>query len=292
MLPRRPCPLLALLLLLPLALACQPGPPAQAAADDAASRAQQAGPLEITFLDVGQGDAVLLRAPEGQTALVDAGPGGDVVDQLRALGVTSLDLVVASHPHADHIGGMTRVLESFPVRFYMDNGEPYTTATYARVMRTLQARPEITYLEATRRSLQLGSARIQVLPIPLDDPNPNNHSVALVVEHGEFRAFLSGDSEAPELESFARAGVVPSLTLMKAPHHGSDDAVSEAFLRMASPRVVVISVGWGNTYGHPSPAAMAMYPRYAGQIFRTDQHGQVAVAGYPDGSYEVTLGGR
>jgi len=159
-------------------------------------------------------------------------------------------------------------------------------------MRTLQARPEITYLEAMPRSLQLGSARIQVLPLPLDDPNPNNHSVALVVEHGAFRAFLSGDSESPELESFVRAGVVPSLTLMKAPHHGSDDALSEAFLRMASPQVVVISVGWGNTYGHPQPVALALYPRYAEQIFRTDQNGPIMIAGYPDGTYEVTLGAK
>jgi competence protein ComEC len=131
-----------------------------------------------------------------------------------------------------------------------------------------------------------------VLPLPAGDPNPNNRSVALVVEHGAFRAFLSGDSEAPELESFASAGLVPRLTLMKAPHHGSDDALSEAFLQMASPRVVVISVGYGNTYGHPQPAALATYPRYAEQIFRTDQHGQIMVAGYPDGSWEVTLGAR
>jgi len=261
-------------------------------ADEATSQAQEAGPLEITFLDVGQGDAVLLRAPEGQTALVDAGPDSDVVDQLRALGVTGLDLVVASHPHADHIGGMTRVLETFPVRFYMDNGEPYTTATYARVMRTLQARPEITYLEATPRSLQLGSARIQVLPLPLDDPNPNNHSVALLVEHGEFRAFLSGDSESLELESFASGGLVPRLTVMKAPHHGSDDALSEAFLRMARPQVIVISVGYGNTYGHPKPEALALYARYTDQIFRTDQVGPIMIAGYQDGTYRVTLGAK
>lgn len=253
----------------------------------------QGDPVEITFLDVGQGDAVLIRAPEGQTALVDAGPGIDLTAALAELGVEQLDLVVATHPHADHIGGIRQVLESVPVRFYMDNGQPHTTATYMTVMQALRQRPDVTYLEAVPRTLQLGSVSIEVLPLPAQaSSNLNNHSVGLVVEHGEFRAFLSGDSESPELMHFVQAGVVLDVTLLKAPHHGSDDAVSDVFLGIARPEVVVISVGYGNTYGHPSPAALATYPRYADQLFRTDLHGQVAVSGYDDGTYEVTLGSR
>jgi beta-lactamase superfamily II metal-dependent hydrolase len=251
----------------------------------------QGEPVEVVFLDVGQGDAVLIRAPEGQTALVDAGPGIDLTAALANLGVKQLDLVVATHPHADHIGGMRQVLESVPVRFYMDNGQPHTTATYMTVMQALRQRPDITYLEAVPRTLQLGSVSIEVLPLPAyPSSNLNDHSVGLVVEHGEFRAFLSGDSERPELMHFLREGVVPDVTLLKAPHHGSDDAVSDVFLQVAGPEVVVISVGYGNTYGHPSPAALFTYPRHAEQLFRTDLHGQVTVSGYADGTYEVTLG--
>lgn len=111
--------------------------------------------LRVTFLDVGQGDAVLLQAPEGQTALVDAGRG-DVVPLLREMGVEQIDLLVATHPHADHIGGMAGVIQSMPVRFYMDNGQPHTTATYRRLVAALEARPEITYLEAVPRTISLG----------------------------------------------------------------------------------------------------------------------------------------
>jgi len=251
----------------------------------------QGKPVEVVFLDVGQGDAIVVRAPEGQTALIDAGPGVDLSAALERLGVERLDLVVASHPHADHIGGMWQVLESVPVRFYMDNGQPHTTATYLSVMRTLRSRPDISYLESVPRTLSLGSVSIRVLPLPAHaSSNPNNHSVGLVVEHGEFRAFLSGDSERPELDHFLRAGAVPDVTLLKAPHHGSDDAVSEPFLSTARPEVVVISVGYGNRYGHPSVAALSTYPRYAKEVYRTDLHGQVTVAGYGDGSYEVSLG--
>jgi len=101
-----------------------------------------------------------------------------------------------------------------------------------------------------------------------------------------------GPPPPPELDGFAGAGVAQRVTLMKAPHHGSDDAVSDAFLRIASPQVVVISVGYGNTYGHPSPAALATYARYAAQVFRTDQDGPIMAEAYQDGSFEVTPGAR
>lgn len=245
-------------------------------------------PVEVVFLDVGQGDAILIRAPEGQTALIDAGPGVDLSSALAQLGVERLDLVVTSHPHADHIGGMNQVLQSVPVRFYMDNGQPHTTNTYLRTMRTLRSHAEITYLEAEPRTISLGSVSIRVLPLaPSASSNLNNNSVGLVIEYGAFRAFLSGDSERPELEHFLEDGVVPDVTLLKAPHHGSDDAVSEPFLMAARPEVIVISVGFGNDYGHPSAAALSTYPRYAAEVLRTDLDGQVTVLGFQDGAYEV-----
>src|SRR5688572_20572718 len=167
----------------------------------------QSDAVELIFLSVGQGDAAVLRSPEGQTALIDAGPGVDLTAVLEQLGIDRLDLVVASHPHADHIGGMRQILESLPVRYYMDNGQPYTTSTYQAVMQTLEEREEIIYLEAVPRTLTLGSVSVHVLPLPpYPSSNPNNHSVGLVIEYGEFRAFLSGDSERPELAHFVEAG--------------------------------------------------------------------------------------
>ena len=217
-------------------------------------------PVLITFLDVGQGDAVLIRSPEGQTALIDSGPGVDIIPSLTRLGVDTLDLVVASHPHADHIGGMWQVFQALPVRFYMDNGQPHTTTTYYVVMQELRSREEITYLQATPRTISLGSTNLHVLPLPeYRSSNLNNSSIGLVVEHGSFRAFLSGDSERTEQMYFLQAGAVPDVTLLKAPHHGSDDSNSEFFLDAASPEVIVISVGYGNSYGHPKPSALYTY---------------------------------
>ena len=245
--------------------------------------------LAITFLDVGQGDAVLIRAPEGQTALVDAGPG-DVVPLLREMGVDGIDLLVATHPDADHIGGMPGVIGSMPVRFYMDNGQPHTTATYRRLLAALEARPEITYLEAVPRTISLGSAEIEVLPLlPRATTDTNNRSVALVVRFGSFTALLSGDSEVRQLTHLVGQGVVPAVTLLKAPHHGSDNGFTWPFLEAARPEVVVISVG-RNGYGHPRPAALRAYAGVGATVLRTDLGGHVAILGYERGDFGVVRG--
>ncbi|MGE0158581.1 MAG: ComEC/Rec2 family competence protein [Gemmatimonadales bacterium] len=241
--------------------------------------------VEITFLDVGQGDAVLLRAPEGQTALVDAGSDAPLA-ALRALAVERVDLLVATHPHADHIGGMSDVLAAVPVRFFMDNAQPHTTATYRNLLATLERRTDVTYLAAEPRTVELGSVALEVLPLPPMSENLNNRSIAIVVRFGAFVAFLSGDSETEELEWLVGQDVVPDVTLLKAAHHGSDNGVTARFLERARPEVVVISVG-ANDYGHPGRNALAAYATYARTIHRTDRDGGVTVRGYEDGRFEI-----
>ena len=246
------------------------------------------GVAEIIFLDVGQGDAAIIRSPEGKVALVDAGRDLDILPLLRRHDIDSIDIAIASHPHADHIGGMERVIRSLPVRFYMDNGFPHTTATYMNLMRTLQA-SDVTYLEATARTISLGSVELTVLPPPArGEENLNNGSIGIVVRYGEFTALLTGDSEVEELNYFLSRGV-PDVTLLKAAHHGSRDAVSPAWLSATKPEVVVISCGRGNQYGFPHPWAMRYYGSVASAVYRTDLDGDVAVRIFSDGSYDVSV---
>lgn len=245
-------------------------------------------PLEIVFLDVGQADAVLVRDPGGQVALIDAGRAS-LLDELRSMGVDRIDLLVATHPHADHIGGMQEIVETLPVRFYMDNGDPHTTATYARLMGALQGRPELTYLEATPRVLTLGETRIEVLPLPeRAEDNLNDRSVALRIHYGSFVAWLSGDSEEPALDHFVSGGAVEDVVLLKAAHHGSNNGFTGRFLDVARPEIVVVSVGQ-NSYGHPGARAMDAYGRVADTVYRTDRDGRVTVRGYEDGTFEVQV---
>jgi beta-lactamase superfamily II metal-dependent hydrolase len=246
--------------------------------------------VTLHFLDVGQGDAVVIQSPEGKVALVDAGPSY-IVHLLHALGIDSVDLAIASHAHLDHIGGMLGVIQSMPVRYYMDNGVEHNTSTYTGLMGTLVASDHITYLEATQRTVSLGSVEIQVLPPPDWAKEQNLASVGLIVEYGEFRALLTGDSEIEELNHFLDMGL-PQVTVLKAAHHGSRDAVSPRWVDVTRPEVVVISVGANNEYGHPDPWALRYYQAVTEEIYRTDVHGTVTIVGHRDGSYEVTTGRR
>ncbi len=262
---------------------------APTAPDSAVHEQLERGPyVQITFLDVGQGDAVVIRAPGGQTAMIDAGRGSPL-RQLQRMGVEEVDLLVATHPHADHIGGLDDVLTARPVRFYMDNGRPHTTDTYRRLMATIE-RLDVTYLEAVPRSIDLGEVVLDVLPLPEADLDHNDRSVGLVLRFGAFSALLTGDSERRELDYWLRAGVIPPVTLLKAPHHGAANGINNAFLEASTPKVVVISVGADNQYLHPRPEALTAFGSIAERIVRTDLSGHVTVLGYADGSYEIAVG--
>lgn len=252
----------------------------------AASLAAQA--LEVRFLDVGQGDAILLRSG-GRTALVDAGPTDAIAGRLRALGVTSLDLLLASHNHSDHIGGADAVLERFPVRFYLDNGQPATTRTQSRVLRLVQ-RKGVTYLKATPRTIALGSATLRILPSPLAGrtDEQNDQSVVVLVEQGSFRALLAGDAEIAEINALLATDSLPDVDILKADHHGSRNGVTPAWLARTRPEVVVISVGRGNVYGHPHAQALRYYQAGGRRVYRTDRDGDVVVRVDSAGAYRVS----
>jgi competence protein ComEC len=243
-------------------------------------------PLQVTFLDVGQGDALLIRTPEDRFVLVDAGPAGDIAGRLDALEVKRLDLVVASHPHADHIGGMENVLRAIPVTYYMDNGVPHTTDTYLSLMEVL-ASSGVTYLRAEARTIAVGSMSVEVIPpMPTHPDDHNNASVGLLFRWGSFRILTTGDSESPALQHYLSLGL-PTVTAFKAPHHGSRDAASTELLERIRPPVVVISTGRNNAYGHPAPEVIELLRARGSEIFRTDIHGSIQIEGFQDGSWRV-----
>lgn len=243
--------------------------------------------LELRFLDVGQGDAVLIRSG-GKAALIDTGPSNRIVDQLRALGIDSLDLLIASHNHADHIGGADAVLAAIPVRFYLDNGVPATTDAQSRVLRAVEARG-VGYLEATLRTIRIGDATLRILPAPagVTGDEQNNRSVVALLEMGSFRALLPGDAEVELLGTLLERYDLPDVDVLKAAHHGSRNGVTPAWLSRVRPEVVVISLGADNTYGHPHSTALRYYAAGGRRVLRTDQDGDVVISVTPSGCYEV-----
>jgi competence protein ComEC len=252
--------------------------------------------LEIHFLNVGQGDAALIRE-SGKTALIDAGTAS-VVSYLRQLQIDTIDLVVASHNHADHIGGMTGVFGSTVVRYYLDNGVPHTTATYQRTIQAVRA-SGAQYLTATTRTITLGAARLHVLAPPPEDSGAsprtahrvprtqNNSSVGILVEYGEFRALFTGDSEQDELRYWLSTDTIPQVHVVKVAHHGSWNGTTADWVAATQPAVAVISVG-KNGYDHPSHQVIAQWQDAGARVYRTDYDGSVLILANDDGSFVVT----
>ncbi|TMB34269.1 MAG: MBL fold metallo-hydrolase [Deltaproteobacteria bacterium] len=243
-------------------------------------RAQE---LELRFLDVGQGDAILIREG-GKTALVDAGPSAArIMPYLAALKVDTIDLLVATHNHADHIGGMPAVLSGASVRYYLDNALPYTTGIYQRTIAAVQ-RSGAQYLRPTGRSIALGTAQIRVLSPPTSR-DQNNASVGLVVQYGEFRAFLMGDAEVREIRYWLSREPLPRMQVAKVAHHGSRNGTIPELVAATRPEVAVISVGATNAYGHPSPEVLDLWTRAGARIHRTDLEGTILILARRDGSF-------
>lgn len=244
--------------------------------------------LELRFLDVGQGDAVLIQNDD-RTVLVDAGPSDRIVSQLRALGVTRVDLMIASHNHADHIGGMDALLEEMPVGRYLANGHPAATEIQARVLGLIRDRG-VGYLEAAARTVTLGDAELRILPPPpgVGADEQNNRSVGVIVRRGTFAALLTGDSEVEELNAWLSSVNLPDVDVLKAAHHGSRNGVTPLWLSRTKPEVVVISVGAGNNYGHPHLAALRYYRAGGRKVYRTDRNGTVVIWVDASGRYRIS----
>ena len=232
------------------------------------------GTPDLIVLDVGQGDATVLRVARGQAVLVDGGgtPFGDfdvgartVVPALRALGVVALPLVVATHPDLDHVEGLIAVLEAFEVGALLV-GHPAPHAAAYRDLLALAHERGVPVLEARRGDrYRVGGAVLEVLhPETRPRGEPNDDSVALLVRWGEDAwALLLGDVPAAVEAALA----VPPTPVLLAPHHGSASSTSDALLRAARPRLVLVSVG-ANRYGHPSPEVLGRL-RAAGATVRT-----------------------
>ncbi len=246
--------------------------------------------LQIDFLDVGQGDAVLIRTPDGHAALYDAGRNAlEVANQLTQLGVTHLDLVVMSHADADHIGGMAEVVEKFSPQAFLSNDLPSATGTYTKTLESL-ARVGAQGLKATDRIIGLGDqVQLQVLPPEHRNTDQNENSVGILLEFYDFRLVLAGDSEPATqrywLSKFASK--LAHVDVYKSSHHGSKSNDTQIWLEALKPQDVVISVGKGNAYGHPSIEAIALYNSVRARVWRTDLEGRISFSVSPSGLYSV-----
>ena len=266
-------------------------------------RRRFADTLTVTFLDVGQGDAAVIEAPGGSVMLIDGGgtrdgqfdTGARIVEPfLRARGIPRLDVVALSHPHPDHLNGLFRILERFPVGAFWSSGDDGRNPEYRRLVALAAARgvpaPEVT-------PTALGRARVAPLGPFLDGRvvappglTVNDASLVLRIGFAGRSLLFAGDLEADgegELCGQRSLGQTVRSDVLKVPHHGSRTSSSDELLDAVEPELAVMSLGWRNQFHFPAPEVVARYAAHGARTLRTDRDGAVTVTVAPNGALKV-----
>lgn len=233
----------------------------------------------VTFIDVGQGDCTLIRLFDGRTILIDAGESGSdeiINEYIYDCGIDTLDYVIATHPHADHIGGMEGVIREFDVKkIYMPKATA-TTKTYERFLRAVKEKGlKITTAKAGVKMIDEDGISAEFLaPVKSQYDDLNNYSAVLKLTCGKVSFLFTGDAEA-EAERQIDADV--GADILKVAHHGSSTSSSAEFISRVWPEVAVISCGEDNSYGHPHNKVMERLELAGARCYRTDVNGNITV---------------
>jgi len=265
--------------------------PAPAPEPEAAPAPGPAGAeLVIRVLDVGQGDAMLLTHPD-LTMLIDTGryDRDDVPGLLRAAGVERLDLLVVTHPHADHVGQFDRVMAAFPVDEVWWSGAGATSATFGRALDALEASTARYAEPRGGATTTVGPLGVEILHPGAEDPldDLNDASISMRITYGDFRMVTTGDAErVSEARMVGRHRDRLAADVLRLGHHGSSTSTTAEFLAAVDPTVAIYSAGLDNRYGHPHDEVLARVRDRGITLFGTDVHGTVTIV--TDGStFEV-----
>jgi competence protein ComEC len=250
--------------------------------------------LEITAIDVGQGDSIFVVGPDGSTMLVDAGgPVGGVTEAAEATSrfdigeevvspylwsrrIRHLDVLVLSHAHSDHMGGMPAVMRSFRPRELWVSIDPNSAAYRALLAEAKDLGVKVRHFYAGDQ-LSWGGIEVTILAPEAGYSNPrepvNNDSLVMRVQYGGSSVLLEGDAEGASEREMLEHGRVAAVTLLKVGHHGSRTSTTQAFLAAAAPQDAVVSVGRGNTFGHPRYEVIERMVESRTKLYRTDEFG-------------------
>lgn len=245
------------------------------------SQAEVSGNLEVAYIDVGQGDSILITSPENKSVLIDAGEGegknGAVCDYLQSKGINELEYVVATHPHSDHINAMDEVLDSCAVKhFYMPNKE-HTTRDFENMLDALENSQADVNVAKAGVTFNLGNNVQFEMVAPLRDSyeDMNNYSAVVKMTYGDTGFLFTGDAEELSEQDILESGANVDVDVLKCGHHGSSSSTSDAFLDRVSPEIAVVSCGKNNDYGHPHWETIANLSEKNIQLLRTDEMGTI-----------------
>lgn len=257
------------------------------------------GQLGMIVVDVGaEGDAQLVLSPSGKSMLVDTGDNNEraawpnLKKVLQDNKVTSLDVLVITHPHQDHLGNVLNVLKNFPPKLVVLSGVVHTNQTYEEMLVFIRDHSIPALQVRTGQNLDFDQAmKVDILgPDDLSPPNINNTSIILKVSYDKFSALITGDAEveAERRQLTTSADKLPA-TILKAGHHGSRTSSSEEYLRAVGPELVIISAGVGNQYGHPHEEVLDRMASLGIKTMITRDSGTITIIS-DGGTYEIKTG--
>jgi len=233
--------------------------------------------VRVHFIDVGQGDAIYIQLPEHNDILIDGGDtdhGDDVVAYLKAQGMDEdIELLIATHPHEDHIGGLPEVLAAFQIDEIIDSGLVVESRSYELYKQAVEAE-NCSWHADDHQTFNFGGVVLQILTGAETWSEVNNYSVVARLDCGEVEFLYTGDAE--EAAEANLTGDI-SADILKVGHHGSESSSSLYFLSRVKPQVGIISMGEGNLYGHPNPEPLARLMAAGAKIYRTDIDGNIMV---------------
>jgi len=240
------------------------------------------GEIRVHFIDVGQGDSILVQSRQ-HNILIDAGlpaAGSIVVAYLERLGISSLDYIVATHPHSDHIGGMPAVLARFSVSNFWMPDVIHETAAFERLLEALE-RNHI-YITTVEAGARINAGIINMIVVsPLEGlmhANSNDYSIVLHMSHSSTSFLFTGDAEAPAEMQMLASGHSIRANVLNIGHHGSRTSTTEAFLDAVNPQIAVISLGANNQFGHPHRYVIERLTERGIKILRTDELGTIVIS--------------
>ena len=249
----------------------------QAATTTEAPAPESGAKLKVHYIDVGQGDSEFLELPNGQTMLIDAGNpenGSQIVSYIKGLGHDKIDYLIATHPHADHIGGMATVVNGLAIgKIYMPKVST-TTQTFEGLLSAIQGKGlKVNTAKASVNLFRAGNLNADfIAPVNITGDDLNQYSAVIMLTYGDNKFLFMGDAGEPS-ESQITADV--KADVLKVGHHGSNTATSQTFLNKVHPKYAVIEVGKGNSYGHPTAVTLSKLQGIGATIYRTDNDGTI-----------------
>jgi competence protein ComEC len=239
------------------------------------------GKLQVLFLDVGQGGSQLLISPSGKTMLIDAGNNDKeevMLAYLKKYQIEKLDLVVGTHPDADHIGGLDKVIDHTSVgRIYMPRVSA-NTKTFESLLQSIKNKNLQVQTAKAGLTLEWDEAvKLEmVAPVGTYD-DPNNMSAVIKVTYGSTTFLLTGDAESQSEKDMGKSGVDLSATVLGVGHHGSKSSTSAIFLKKVNPKYAIIQSGKDNNYGHPDKTVLSRLKKAGAEVFRNDLQGTITL---------------